>query len=370
MGLCDVNSGEEYRGLDSNRDTEAEVETAVRFFPNVLSREGGRYNRYPVIYLTFMIDNNDDYVCNARAVSFVHVLARLAIEFGSFQENERGGLLVDNGDSLNSLVFSSHSSYGEGHNRTVDDVFVAEMIRLRQMGLLVREDIQEYEPVHVLCAQEYFAENRFRFLVEWNPASLTRTNRYGSLPLHNAANGTLRSFRIVFDYGISYYPMMEGISILFQKDDFGETPIQVACKRFERNDVMDVVKETLARYSPTTPINNTDALLLAAIDERIHLDCVYFLLRRVPDVLIRMVQVSTSTSNAKNGIGCQDNGIDFDFVYGGSEEGGIDDDDNDHGGTKNRDDGDGDGDKSEDGNRKNGGTSKDATNNARKRKRI
>jgi uncharacterized membrane protein YqiK len=34
--LCDSNY-ENYRGLDSSRDTEEEVETAVQFFPGVLS---------------------------------------------------------------------------------------------------------------------------------------------------------------------------------------------------------------------------------------------------------------------------------------------------------------------------------------------
>ena len=39
--LCDntdPGSGEHYLGLDSDRDTEAEVETAIRFFPEVLSK--------------------------------------------------------------------------------------------------------------------------------------------------------------------------------------------------------------------------------------------------------------------------------------------------------------------------------------------
>merc|ERR1711971_894255 len=105
-----------------------------------------------------------------------------------------------------------------------------------------KEDIQKYGLVDHLCWQSYFAENRFRFLVEWYPTSLTQTNRWGSLPLHYASNRTLQSFRIVLDHGIRYYPMMKGISILFQKDGRGETPIQVACKKFERNDVIDVWK--------------------------------------------------------------------------------------------------------------------------------
>merc|ERR1712032_44200 len=136
---------------------------------------------------------------------------------------------------------------------------------------------------------------------------------------------------------------------------------------------IDVVEEVLARYSLTIPINSTDALLLAAINERIHLDCVYFLLRRAPDALIRMV-VSTSTltdnTTTTNGVCGRD--TDVGVERSGGKEGGIDDDDNDDddGGNKTRDDSDGDGDESEDRSGMNGATSKDATNNARKRKRI
>merc|ERR1712183_977294 len=114
------------------------------------------------------------------------------------------------------------------------------------------------------------------------------------------ANKTLRLFRIVLDYGIRYYPLTKGISILFQKDSRRETPLQVACNKFKQNYVMDVVEETLVRYySPTTPTNSMDALMLAAIDEHIHLDGVYFVLRRQPDVLTRMLtpRLTTTTTN-------------------------------------------------------------------------
>ena len=40
--------------------------------------------------------------------------------------------------------------------------------------------------------------------------------------------------------------MMKCIRIIFQKDDDGDTPIQHAYTRLERNNVIDVVEETLA----------------------------------------------------------------------------------------------------------------------------
>ena len=49
---------------------------------------------------------------------------------------------------------------------------------------------------------------------------------------------------------------------------------------------MKVVEDILIRYSDT-PINITEALITAAIDEDIHLNCVYFLLRREPDIVMK-----------------------------------------------------------------------------------
>ena len=71
---------------------------------------------------------------------------------------------------------------------------------------------------------------------------------------------------------------------------------------------MKIVGDTLTRYLDTTPINVEGALLSAAIDENIHLDSVYFLLRRQPDVLVKLlsshssltVSVVTSTNNDNN----------------------------------------------------------------------
>merc|ERR1712032_1116631 len=155
-----------------------------------------------------------------------------------------------------------------------------------------------------------------------DPTSLLQTNYNDQLPLHCAAYRTLRLFWIVLDLGICYYPMMKGISILFQKNDGGDTPIQNACREFERNDVISVVEEVLARYSSTTPINSTDALLLPAIDERIHLDCVYFLLRRQPNVLMRMRRPRLTDNNSSSDRnGAQDSTVDDDD---------DDDDDDDH----------------------------------------
>jgi hypothetical protein len=170
------------------------------------------------------------------------------------------------------------------------------------MGLLKKEDIQRYGLINDLCRQVwYFAEKQFRFLVEWDPSALIKPNIYGGSPIGYVALATkyssIREFQLVFEYGIRYFPKMKGINILFHKYNIGETPFQFACEEFGRDEVMKIIEDTLARYSDT-PLNVAEALLSAAIDEKSHLYCVYFLLRRELDMLVKLQSQSQSSGTA------------------------------------------------------------------------
>jgi ankyrin repeat protein len=70
-----------------------------------------------------------------------------------------------------------------------------------------------------------FAEKRFRFLVEWDPDTLTQADQAGWLPIHDATiYPTIQAFQSVFEYGIRYYPNKKGINFLFRQLDNGNTP--------------------------------------------------------------------------------------------------------------------------------------------------
>jgi hypothetical protein len=58
----------------------------------------------------------------------------------------------------------------------------------------------------------------------------------------------------------------------------------VLVKKIGYKEVMEVVEDTLIRYSGT-PINIAEALVMASADKNVHLDCVYFLMRREPDAM-------------------------------------------------------------------------------------
>ncbi|OEU23301.1 hypothetical protein FRACYDRAFT_267496, partial [Fragilariopsis cylindrus CCMP1102] len=163
---ADANS---YQGLDSNIDTEAEVEAIIRIFPNVLSKrkrimwtdedadhehEERVLSLYrPIQLLAFTIHEDESLRINLKAVSFIPVVARLAIEFGCFDDKLRGGLLChgtypyDDANVLQNLMNSDstlmNSDFTEIHNRDhhehIEDMYLQVLIHLRQTGLLKKE---------------------------------------------------------------------------------------------------------------------------------------------------------------------------------------------------------------------------------------
>ncbi|OEU06238.1 hypothetical protein FRACYDRAFT_266188 [Fragilariopsis cylindrus CCMP1102] len=330
--LCDnhANGGSDnYYGLDSDRDTEEEVEAIVGFFPEVLHRKGGNYNLYPIQCSTFFHNKHGNWQCNEKAVLFIPILARLAIKFTLFEEDERGGLLCDYGkngldNALHSLMASDNTElHNQEHNESIDTKYLQVLIQFRKLGLLNQNDIRWYDLLHKLCeGEDYFAEKRFRFLVEWDPSALTLiTNEDGYLPIHCAAeDSSIKGLELVFEYGIRYFPKKEGISLIFRKNTegfWGETPFQYACKKFGYEQVIKVVEETLIRcYSSsssddTPPLNVVEAFLSAAIEENIHLDCLYFLLRREPDLIQKLLSFTTPAAvaamDSNNNIGHEKN---------------------------------------------------------------
>jgi hypothetical protein len=311
--LCDndIDDGD-YHGLDSDRDTENEVETAIQLFPEILTRRTTEWwsdskqrmilGEYPIQHLA------PNTGCYVKAVSFIPIVARVSIELGVLfgGEEERGGLLCQENDNdfnvLQNLMDSDYTAIRWEQHEPVDTKYLHVLIQLRKLGLLKKEDIQRYRLLDKLCSNCYyfFAENRFKFLVEWDPSALTQTCEDGQLPIHYAAKDSpIRGFQLVFEYGILYYPKQNGIHLLFRHkydDPFhndGKTPFEIACEEFGYEQVIEVVEETLIRYSSssnnTPPFNIMEALITAAIDENIHLDCVYFLLRREPDVLMKLL---------------------------------------------------------------------------------
>ena len=239
------------KGLNCDRDTEAEVEAAIRSFPNVLSMKR-RYRDYP-IYAQLKSWRGGH--CNLKAVPFIPLLARLGIELSQFEELERGGLIWQerrggvtwHRNVLEELAVSEHNRDDEEYQRLIDGAFLAVMTGLREINLFKKEDIRKYDLTWHLCREQFFPAQRFRYLIDWDPDCLAKCIMRGSsdlgmggvrsLPIHNAVvfGKNVGGFRTVFEAEMQYFPTK--IGFLFHKDKFGRTSYQMACNIYGNEQV-------------------------------------------------------------------------------------------------------------------------------------
>ena len=120
---------DESKGLNCDRDTEAEVELAIRFFPNLLSKK--RMGRYLIFWQLSSLYGE----CNLKAASFVPLFAKLAIELNQIIEEERGGLICGANNVFVRLAENFRERDDEEYQKCVDNVFLAVMKKLRDDGL-------------------------------------------------------------------------------------------------------------------------------------------------------------------------------------------------------------------------------------------
>jgi len=161
------------RGLDIGRYTHAEVETILRIFPDQIKQRKAtkcinRYDDeteefvgrwvevdyveegdYPIQCLSVFRDRYRNAVSNTNAIPFIHVFAKLAIEFNSFKKHERGGLSLRDVTNENTVMGNlSHANFTATYDSEdcdfLDEVRTTEFNRLRQMDLMVADDIREY----------------------------------------------------------------------------------------------------------------------------------------------------------------------------------------------------------------------------------
>jgi hypothetical protein len=159
------------------------------------------------IQLHAFVRNSAICLPNVKDVPFIPIVVRLVIELGVFEEEERGGLLCEEGDGENDLQGLIRSGLTEEHHNgehhePVDEVYIRFLIQLRNMGYLKKGDIQRYRQ---LTNDSFFGDLNFwlsGIRMRWyNP------DRDGFIPLHCVAcNTSILGFRLVFEAGIRYYP--------------------------------------------------------------------------------------------------------------------------------------------------------------------
>ena len=194
---------EQYAGLDSNRDTIEEVTAILQLVPDLLQQrktttwvdnvhdtddddeedevvgewvdnEGDDEGEYPIQCLVYERDNEGNMYFNSKAVPFIHLFAQLALEYNTLDDEQRGGLVIENGlgvaNLFNGLVQPILTScLSDDDCRRADEVRTNELIRLQQFDLLTEVDVRDYELLGHLCKHKKIPRRSLAFLIEWSP---------------------------------------------------------------------------------------------------------------------------------------------------------------------------------------------------------
>ncbi len=279
----------EWLGLDWNVDTEDEIETAIRFFPMVLTEY--LHSTLAVLSPIQLL------LAQEQTVSFVPIFAKLLIEAGNFLERQfvvKYGLrnilelLMTNG--FPKIVFGCEVS------ESFDEESLSVLVRMREMGLVDNEEVQILTTSlvsyalesHMLKRDDRFIEKRLRLLVGWNPSVLEQGRRpllhtiYGESMSHNDDKSIVFCmFETLTDLGMTHYP--KELGFIFHR--WGDlSPLENFASSLGPERVTKIVNEKLSIKIGSNPMALSSMIIEAAANDKIHLDAAYWLISLNPNI--------------------------------------------------------------------------------------
>jgi hypothetical protein len=169
--LCDNHVySKNYDGLDSDRDTEEEVETTIMLFPEVLSRrKEDSLDSYPIQHLASAVDHDRQVMlCNVKAVSFIPILARIAVEHGLFEEEERGGLIIKGLGGCNvihDLIYTdTEADDDQDHIELVEEKYLIVIKKIETNGSSKERRHSKILPFGGIMCYFYFSLRKIYFV--------------------------------------------------------------------------------------------------------------------------------------------------------------------------------------------------------------
>lgn len=292
-------------------------------------------------------NSNQVWECNENAVRLVPLLAKLGIKYTTQKHD-----LFPKEILLKFLLRSSRTSAKKDnilHQKLVDERYLDAMKALKRMDLFHKEDIKRFALLDAWfewnCKGMISNPNtlRFEFLVGMNPNCLkaespprrrcySTTRRIQGMSvqhrssidtmLHSTTGESFSSicgFEAVLKAGFYHFPNQFGF--LFHKNyrDNFETPYQLACSKFGKNKVSDVVRKICFtrqkqeqeqkgddddndddNEQSSASLPSTKSFILAVTDQTIHLDSIYVQLCRNP-ALIQQLSSSSKLFDGEDG---------------------------------------------------------------------
>lgn len=212
-----------------------------------------------------------------QSISFIPLLAEEGLKHNVGGEGMRGGLLCEDsfyGCNLFEIMIQ-HCYIG--------DVGTGVMRRLRDMDLMKKEDIQEYNLLR-LSYEHPSHERRFEFLVDWDlevlKTSGSLTSSGGMTLLQDSVNclADVESFLRVLKAGIRHFPQEFGF--LFHENDDGATTYDEAYRKFGAQSASAAIEGSVGNLFELDTTTNLYPFMIAAREgcHSNNLDLIYYLM--------------------------------------------------------------------------------------------
>ena len=327
----DVDSVQDARLLDSDRDTPEEVTNLLRLYPHALNPH------CPPCIIRSVLPRTVVFLPSISSLWMKQANLEVAEEFGY----RRYGLVcanVPSGLYYNTIKKLVETPEGVQDKNRFDENCANVMQWLIKENLLLEGDVKGDvnkdtikfglfdRLLHNMFFDEYLSRRRFQILVNLWPGGLIQEDNIEPTPLWTVACHSMyrttpyHCFTSVFKAGIQKFPIHKGILVLFRTNARWKTrsPYEAFmtistynnekikqseaiqdtrakekfCHEFDKqerlrrfNAIESVLNDPTASTRP--PYDAVQALLVAATSDYITLDGVFFILRREPDILLK-----------------------------------------------------------------------------------
>ncbi len=292
-----------WHGLNSDFDTEEQVEVVIHLFPTILSEKqkasplSSLNNTYPIYAQLFC----------SKSLPFIPLFAELGTELRLFKDQERAGLFCFMKNVVFHLINNNllKDKKKDINYEELDTVYTQILRRLKNSNLLYSSDIYNLDLVPVMVYRSMYnpviqTDQRLSFLIEWDPSLLIACGRNRNLlnaylnKLHSfvilpypsrsreVRTRDFQRFRLLLQLEMAHYH--ESLGFIFHDDS-----LDVACKIFGSQKVTQVIDDELRRILVNNSSNGSNdntllrsLVITACTDEQISLDGLYTLLRHDP----------------------------------------------------------------------------------------
>jgi hypothetical protein len=238
IGHQDDLEGSNYPKNKDREKIERDIEFVVDFFPSILSE----------LYIHDEIWYNAFSAASRFCPEIIPKLTELGIKHQQFDEQQRGGLIPW---ALQSLICTGSRNYSDDAADGSGDRWLNVLKRLREIGLLQKNDIETYYLLRFCCVWDsnYTQNKIFMYLCHYNPDGLKPALFQASKQpsSHNIDDG----FKQILEAGMRH--RRNEFGFLFHKDIEGKTPFLYACTSFGKMNVMDVINDVLVGDGTESP---------------------------------------------------------------------------------------------------------------------